>query len=308
MNWRRFFFENYKAKTALLLMAVFLWFFVVTSRDYDQVLNVPIRFPNLKKTKVFLEDPPTVAKVRFHGKGTSLLLLSLFGDAHVTLDLATISQFYDYPLRSNYVRWAPGISVDLVEIISPDTVRIQLDDESQRTLWVKPMLLVRPADGYTLVGAITSEPDSVQVRGAKSVVDNLKYIPTQVKSIDNVTGPVNIRLYLTGPYEGKLTLIPPNVRISAKVDKVEIKEISDVPVTVIHGWAQKPGFSVPSTVNVKIKGAKSILEGISRDNITISVSTQGQPTGAGIFAPVVQLPEDVQLVEIIPDTVRINYE
>ena len=78
MNWRRLLFENYGAKLALLLMAVFLWFFVVTSREYHHVLNVPINLVGMKEDKVYLETPASTARVNFKGKGTSLLLLSLF--------------------------------------------------------------------------------------------------------------------------------------------------------------------------------------------------------------------------------------
>jgi len=307
MNWRRFFFENYKPKLALLFMAIFLWFFVVTSREYDQILSVPIRMINLKENKVFLIDPPAHAQVRFRGKGTSLLVLSLFGDVNLTLDLSTIKQYYDYPIRLDQVNWASGVNVQIVEILEPDTVEIRLDEEIQRNLKVKPMLLVSPAEDYTLAGSVHCSPDTVLVSGAKSIVEELKYIPTQVKNIENATGPVNVKLDLIGPEEGKVSITPSSVRLTLNVEKIETREIAEVPVNVIHCLPNKPGFADPSTVNIKIRGAKSLVESVNRDNVMISVSAQGRPAASGVFTPVVHLPDNIELVEMEPDTVRINY-
>lgn len=307
MNWRRFFFENYTAKLALLLMAIFLWFFVVTSREYDQMMSVPLRLTNLKEEKVLLEDPPATAEVRFRGKGTSLLLLGLFGDVHLNLSLSTISYYYDYPTRLDQVKWAPGISVQLVEIINPDTVHIRLDDEVERSVQVKPMLSVLPADEHILIGSFQCAPDTVLVRGPKSIVEDLKYIPTQVKSVENATGSVNSKLDLIPPEGASVSLEPSEVRVSVKVEKVRTKEILEVPVNVIHCLPDKPGYSEPASVNIKVKGAKSLLEDLSRENIMISVSARSEPDSARAPIPIVHLPEGIELVELIPDTVRIIY-
>lgn len=307
MNWRRFFFENYTAKLALLLMAIFLWFFVVTSREYDQVINVPIRLTNLKEGKVFLEDPPSHAEVRFRGKGTSLLLLGLFGDVHLGLNLSTINYFYDFQTRLDQVKWAPGIAVQIMEILGPDTVHIRLDDEIERPVKVKPMLAVSPAQEHMVIGPMETAPDSVLVRGPESIVKHLDYIPTQVKRVENATGPVNARLDLIPPEQGKISLDPPSVRISINVERIRTREILAVPVHVIHCLPNKPGFSKPLTVDIKVRGPKSFVDELNRDKVMVSVSAQSAPDSSGIHRPIVHLPEGVELVSITPDSVRITY-
>jgi len=128
MFWRSIIFQNYRAKIALLLMAVFLWFFVVSSKEYVQVLRVPVCTLNLQPDKVFLKAPPTYAQVRFRGRGTSLILLALFGDAHINLDLAAAKSSQNFHLTLDQVHWASSIDVQAMEIVPPDTIRIQLGD------------------------------------------------------------------------------------------------------------------------------------------------------------------------------------
>jgi hypothetical protein len=307
MNWRNFFLKNYTAKLALLLMAVFLWFFVVTSREYDQILNVPINLINLKESKVFLEIPPASAEVRFHGKGTSLLLLGLFGDTHIDLNLETINHFYDFPLRLEYVEWSTGINVQAVEILHPDTVHIRLDDEIVIAVRVLPMLTVTLAEGYTKVGDPVCTPEFVSLRGPNSILADLKVINTTVKAIADADGNINQKLDLLLPGDDLVHSDATTVRVVLKVDKIIEKQLTEVPVNVVNCLPDKPGHAEPPTVNLTIKGARSLLADIKRENLMVSVSAQEPLTSSGVLTPVVHLPDSVFLIEMTPDTVRIIY-
>ncbi|TKJ42258.1 hypothetical protein CEE37_00850 [candidate division LCP-89 bacterium B3_LCP] len=307
MNWRKFFFKNYPAKIALLLMAVFLWFFVITGRNYDQVLNIPISITNLQENRVFLQTPESEAVIRFRGKGTSLLLLSLFGDAHINLDIASIKQFYNYPIRLEHVKWAPGINVQVDEVLSPDTVHIRLDDKVQCKKKIQPMLNVIPAEGYGIISPVKCKPDSAELIGPKTILDGLSFISTQVKEIDGATTPINMKLGLIPPEGGTVDVSPVDVRVIVQIDKIVEKQLTDVPVSVINCPPDQPGTCEPPTVDVKLIGARSVLDDIQRDNLMVSVSAGGHQTSTETLTPLVHLPDHVELLEVIPDTVKIIY-
>jgi hypothetical protein len=131
MHWREIIFSHTRAKIAIFCVAVFLWFFVVSSKQYMDVQHVPIHTVNLPEGKVFLQAPPPYAEVRFRGRGTSLILLDLFGDAHIDLNLAGLASPYVLQLTVAQVHWASGIDVQAVEIVQPDTIGIQLGDKNK---------------------------------------------------------------------------------------------------------------------------------------------------------------------------------
>ncbi len=307
MNWRSVIFKNFGAKIATMIMAIFLWFFVVTSREYSQVLNIPIELTELIDGKVIVNDPPKSAEVRFHGKGTSLLLLTLFGDAHLDLNLASINHFYDFPIRLEQVRWSSSIDVEILEILNPDTVRVELDEEVEATLHVQSMLVVTPAENYVITESVVLSPDTVISRGPKSYLEGLKIIPTQVKNIEKATGSINTKLSLIAPEGSKINLIPEEVRAFVRIEKLETRTMSSIPVRVIPATAGQSNFCEPSVIDVMIRGAQSRVEAIDRGQIIVSVSVEGNPSGSGIFTPVVIVPDSIELIEIRPDSVRINY-
>ncbi|MFH1861597.1 MAG: YbbR-like domain-containing protein, partial [bacterium] len=217
MDWQAFFFKNYKIKIVLFLMAVFLWFFVIASRDYDQTLDVPIRVINLKPEMVFLEEPPSAARVRFQGRGNSLLLLSLFGDVHLEVDIRSVNDSSDISLNTDLVLWASGINVNVLEIISPKVVYIRLDDEAEQTLPVHSLLTVKPAESFVQVGAVVCQPESVLVCGPKTVLNHLQFIPTQAKTIEQVAGNLSMKLDLILPAGARIIVEPSSVKATAVV-------------------------------------------------------------------------------------------
>ena len=130
MRWREILFSHVRAKIAIFCVAVFLWFFVASSKQYMDILRVPIHTENLPEEKVFLQAPPPYAEVRFRGRGTSLILLDLFGDAHIDLNLTGLTSPYVFHLTVAQVHWAPGIDVQALEIVQPDSLEILLGDKS----------------------------------------------------------------------------------------------------------------------------------------------------------------------------------
>lgn len=80
--------RHYKVKLVSFLMALFLWFYVVTDNTYQYEMTVPVRVANLAEDRAILSDLPREAVIRVEGTGKALIGLMLSGDAWLTVDLA----------------------------------------------------------------------------------------------------------------------------------------------------------------------------------------------------------------------------
>ncbi|RJP79755.1 MAG: hypothetical protein C4524_04660 [Candidatus Zixiibacteriota bacterium] len=308
MNWRRIIFDNYKAKAAILLMALFLWFFVVSSRIYVQTLDVPLQIHNLKPDKVLVEDLPEEVAVRFRGRGTALLLLGLVGRPRLELDLSGINRYYEFPLRPEQVNWAMSIDVQPVEVVYPDTVSVILDDVVRQSMAVRPMLMVHPADNYLLTGAPHCDPDTVTVQGARSVLAEMKYAPTKARTVENVTGSVDMKLELLRPTRGQVVFDPPAVQVRAEVEKIKEKGIGGVPVALRSLHSDLKGYAEPARVDLVVRGAASLVENLVSGQISVLVEVKGTGPGMEECTPVVSLPEGVSLIKVNPPSIQVTLE
>jgi YbbR domain-containing protein len=306
MEWKQIFIENYKVKLALFVMAVFLWFFVVSSREYVQVMKVPLRVVNLPDEKLFLEEPPSTVQVRFRGKGTSLILLYIFGDVHLSLDLLNVKYSFDYPLRIDQVEWATGLDVQILDIVYPDTVKIRLDDKLERKLAVKPLLLVIPAEGYIQFGDPAVEPDSVKAIGAKSELEKMEYALTQARTVEGATNSFNIKLPLSAQSLRTVRFDPAVVNLTVNIEKTAEREISALPVRV-KGNYSFPIRVQPPEVSIRVRGAASLLNRLTEQDIPVNVEISRATPDSAALIPIVNLPRGVTLLEMKPPAVQVLF-
>ncbi len=308
MSWRKLIFDNYKAKIALLIMAGFLWFFVVSSSEYEQTLSVPVRLVNLREGKVFLQNPPRTVRVHFQGKGTSLLLLSLFGNLRLELDLANVNYAYAYPLKADQVKWASAINIRVLEILAPDTVMVRLDDKCERRLPVRAQLQVVPAADHVLLGEVICSPDSVLVTGANSIVKAMDFVLTQVQEVREASSPVSVKLALLQPNAGKVELQPGAVTATATVEKITEKEIRSVSVVVREVKSGFEALSEPTTVDLRIRGPASLLDKLDNSTLSAQVHASHIDHGGAEAQPQVELPEGVILLSVNPSRVTVKLQ
>ena len=69
-------------------LAIFLWLFVVSNNNYSTIINIPIEVRNLnERKKAYKKEIPQFAKVRFKGKGSSIIKTLILKDL-VNLELS----------------------------------------------------------------------------------------------------------------------------------------------------------------------------------------------------------------------------
>ena len=95
-------------------LAIFLWLFVVSNNYYSTIIDIPIEVRNLnERKKAYKKEIPQFAKVRFKGKGRSiiktLILKDLVKDFKLVIDLDRISEEYNFFLNDYYNKYPQKI-------------------------------------------------------------------------------------------------------------------------------------------------------------------------------------------------------
>lgn len=171
---------NYKIKIVVLTLAVLIWFFVVTENDYEYMVDVPVNVLNLPDGKVILNDIPRTSKIKVQGSGKALIALSVGGGARVALDISEVEKSKNFILtpKDIFFSRASG-SIRAKEIISPDSITVTVDNFKGKRVPIVPKIKVITAPGYTVVGEIELNPDSVLITGPESLVSGVNELYTQ---------------------------------------------------------------------------------------------------------------------------------
>lgn len=280
--------ENVRVKLVVGALATLFWFAVVTENVYEYDVDVPIVVVNVPEGKILANDLPAKARVRFEGKGRALLTLIFSRDARIVLDLANTRQRHAFGLKREMVD-PPRSSNGLMplQILSPDTVRVQLSNLVERLIAVNADVKIVTVPGYTVVQPWRLVPDSVAISGPEEVIRDIDVIMTEHMEFANVQDSFSAVLRLLPlPASERAGLAANTVQLFIDVQKLIEVTLHEIPVRVQNAPRHIKITPVPSTLSLTVEGGEKLLLNLKREDIVAyidyarihdDVATAGHP-------------------------------
>ena len=199
---------NIWLKGAALLIAIFLWFFVLFRGQAEISMDMEPQLTNLPADLTVAEKKPEVLSVLL--KGNELVLKRLKpSDIKIPLELKEMEtgRFF-VPVDRQDVRTPPHISVVSV---SPDGVWVYLEKRASAMLPVKPEIMGRPTRGFS-ISSISIAPDKAEVRGPRETVGKIEALKTEPIDISGINDTLEKDIAIKVP-EDVERVIPGEVRV-----------------------------------------------------------------------------------------------
>lgn len=169
----RLFFSNLTIKMVSVFLALLVYAHVALDRDYELTRKVPLKLVSLADTLSLMSAVPAEAQVSFRGKGREIYLAILRG-ARAEIDLADAEPGWRRHLMSaRDVKLPVGSTIVATEVISPETLAVQIDRLGSRRLPVRVMGAVG------VLPEAKSTPDSVRLDGPEALVSEAAFVATE---------------------------------------------------------------------------------------------------------------------------------
>lgn len=285
--------------------ATILWLFVISEQKYTYVIEVPIRARNIKAGKIVSGEIP-YSRVRFRGTGRSIFKAIVLksidpwkGHFRLVLDLERISTEYDFFLNEYYdeypqkVEVPRGFELEFVEVVSPDTVHIDLDDYMVKPVSVVAKVLVRAAPGFTQVGPIIVSPENIELRGPKESIRFVDTVETEYREFLDRETPLRASLPLNLDFPAVVEASSPEIQVTADIQSIGERIITEVPVKVLNKPDGIRVFPNPSTVSLTITGGVEYIAALSPSDIEVYVDYASRQKQEIYHEPTVRVPADV---------------
>lgn len=308
--------NNLSIKISSLAIALTLWIFVVTGSEYVHVIEVPIKLRNVQPDRVLAEQIPEFAKVRMRGTGRQFLnnmLRTTFADVGIMLEMSRIRFFYDFELEPYLKRFPDRLSVprdfglELVEIVSPDTIRVRLDSFIEKKVTVSSNVKVSMDPGYIQVGGFKIEPSVVKISGPASILNNISQIFTEEKSFEARRNSVNetIDLYIEKPE--LVQIDPSSVRLTASIQSIGVRTVEGIEVIVKNVPENLKAIVNPSKVSVELQGGITFLTNLDSEDINASIDyARDWKENQRLYKLNIEVPKDViKWNNLNPSTVEV---
>ena len=286
-------------------LAIFLWLFVVSNNNYSTIINIPIEVRNLnERKKAYKKEIPQIAKVRFKGKGRSiiksLILKDFVKDFKLVIDLDRISEEYNFFLNDYYNRYPQKVSIpstfelQYVEVIYPDSIHISLDEYMVKNVPVKSNIVINPSPGYIKIGKPILDSSLVTIAGAKNAVQSIEYIYTTNDTFNNIDMPINAQVSLETINNTLIEYSFLNLSYFQDIQPISERIISGVPVTIKNNLKGLVVRKNPSTVSLTIVGGLDYISEIQPTDISVTIDfTYQWSPKLQFYEPRVVVPDEI---------------
>lgn len=293
--------NNYQVKLLSLMSALFLWFYVVTDNTYESVVAVPLRIKNLPEDQLLVKPLPEAVHVLFRATGKSFLGLG-FRNKRIELDLTHTENATVYSLTLDMVRGIPrSENCQPIQIVGTDSVWIYLDQVLEKKIPVLPRIVVNLSDGYTQVGPILIEPDSIRISGPKTLVQNMTSVTTARRVFDNTARKLRGRIDLTPTESDQIVYSDETIRYVIDIQRMHEIEMKEIPVQVVNVPPALKVIVVPSTLSLKLRGGVDLLMQLREEDIQATIDFQSRYRYPDDRVPAsINVPRDVSFSDVRP--------
>ena len=162
-------------KLISILLAIILWYFVVSERSGETTISIPLDFHNIPTSLIIIKNPIESINVRIGGPATLLRGLSP-KDVKAIIDLSNAKPgLAEFAIRAEQITLPRGLRVTM---ISPASIMLRFEELLSKKLPVEAILVGKPSEGFKITG-VSIDPPAVEIVGAQNELTRLKSISTE---------------------------------------------------------------------------------------------------------------------------------
>ena len=302
------FWDQHKIKIASTLVAMLVWFLVVTGDEYEYRTTIPIQISPTNTDYILTSPMPERATIIVYGSGKLLFSFMLFreGRMRLNIDWEPGTQIL-LPSEQDIFLSGNAADLSLRRLISPDTIELVIEKKITRHVPVLNNIQLKPAPGYTIVGDVVIEPIAVDVRGPQSAVEAIDSVYTQSIVVEDLKFPFRKIFPLIKPANEQIELLTEEVTIAADIQKLMEKTIQDVPVTVRYLPQNFDAIVIPSQISVTVQGGAEIVPKIQKNDIDAYIEYYAELDSVGReFSVNIDPIEGIEFRNIEPDRIKVS--
>jgi hypothetical protein len=294
---------NILIKLTALLLAVLLWFNVITEKQYEYELTLPVTEIDFTPGLGPVSELPGSLTVKILAEGKKLLRND-WKKAGLRIKATRMKRgTSNLEINPETVSLVRSEDISLLDLTGMVSIPVQLDRIDSVLKPVASRLAVIPADGYMIVsGKEEMTPLQIQVIGPGLLLKRIDSIFTEQKIIDGVDKSVHQVLNLESPSGTTIILSYDSAIIDIVIDEIKSKRFEEVPIKLARNRSNQRVIVDPDQITIDISGVGSIIDTLTNEHIRAQVDIGSQ---SGFVVPDVILPTNVELIKIIPDSIRI---
>jgi len=297
-------FENFWIKLAALLLAILLWFHVVTDKTFQYEITLGLKQVELSADIVLLEPPPDDIRVVVSAAGKRLLRSDWKKSGLRLVTNQSRPGKTRVELNTDNISLINSDKITLTDIITPRDIVINADRLMEKIVPVKSRIDITPDNGFMLAGVDSILPPSVTIAGPRSLVLPTQYIETEAESHTGIRNDMTLSIALTYPDIYGLTIMPDTVSYVVAVTPMKTRQFDSLAVRLINAPPDLNYTLEPTAISIRAGGLARNIDTVRAGSIYVTAD-YSLADSSGTVRPTVILPPALKLVGTTPPAVRI---
>ena len=315
--------NNIGLKIMAFLFGIALWFFVMSTQDFQITMDIPIKLVRLPELLAVASKPPHTLPITVRGPAFDLIRMRW---NYMNKDSNAVSIIIDLQgaelgasRKHIDARNFSAPSFPNVKFVEPSNqllfLDLELDTRIERNIPVKSNATFDPAPGYIMTDIPKITPEQIRVSGARDALTRIFEIPTDSVRFDSLTANDNFKVKLNlEAFPAYVTPSDSSVIMSIDIQKLESKTFKNVPVHLIGRYNKDEAKLSPDTISITITGGQNVLDSIASENIQLFVEINRfaiedveslAPTVKMNLPPTVNREMSIKGYELVPDKVKL---
>jgi YbbR domain-containing protein len=212
--------EKITAFGIAFLIALGLWIVVNLNRDFNVTLELPIQLTSVADDEIISSDVPDSVLVSVTGEGWNLI--SIYNNPpRILLNSQTGDEINVADQLRNQTTALNELNILQVE---PSFISIETEPKDEKRVPLINRVTITTRDQFGVIGEPVLSPDSVQITGARSVLENITEWTTREISLNDVNERLEREIPLTETERG-LIISPTSAKLSADVAEFTEAEV-----------------------------------------------------------------------------------
>lgn len=248
MSW--FSSEDRTTFIACLCISCMIWLLSALSENYKTEVKVDIEFTNLPEDKMLVEAPDSILYLFVDASGSDLMRTIGFDRPKIMLD-------YQKHLNTNSLSTASFINqfqeqlsgLSIIDI-KPDSIYLDVTNRAEKKVPILLMEKIETAKRFEVAGQVSIIPDSVTINGPESIIDTIRFVPTELLELSNVSQAESGEIRLENNFPKSVQIGQKSVQYGFTVEEFTEKRFN-ISITPENLKVNKPVVLYPRSVELQ---------------------------------------------------------
>ncbi len=292
-------------------ISVFIWFLIALSKESNTTIDFPIVFENVPDDLLLVNKTDSILSLRVSSGGFELFTFKyLSRKEEIKIDLSQIplsreGNYYMSVFPTNKISKEiierMNISEEIISV-NPENIFLKFEIVSGKKVKVVPVYDFSFEKQYQLSDSVKVNPDSVMVNGPINVIENIRYVETELLQLDNVSESQIVKVLLKLPENlSNINITPEEVEVEFLVDKFTESTL-EIPVKYETDSIRIKTY--PGVISVTYLVALKDYNRVDKDMFYASVEYNNPESRKKLDVIIPRSPSFVKITKIEPQEVE----